>query len=359
MHKPWFHAGIAIFACLIFISGSQCQTRNAGSDYPNPTSVVVAQPATSSPVPNDPAEMLQLAAATNGLDGPDAKSWHAKLAYNQFDEEGVNVHKGTIEEFYVGPKKYWRAYTGDTLNQTDVATDSGLYRSGDQRWTNPVELQVFEESLRPLYRRNLNRAGVYLKKMERTLGALKLSCVIVHQSNLILSDNGLPKFCFDPGTVRLRYTRGSGWDETTYNDFVLFQGRYVARDVQVTNGGKPFLKIHLEQVGIVSESSGSLFTPTADSPRPLGGRIVISSAILIGEYLISSGAFDHSRGVSGKVTVDFVAGKDGRVIDAQAVDGPKELRKAAITAMRKYRFKPFFVLDQPVEVKSSMVFQVQ
>jgi protein TonB len=54
--------------------------------------------------------------------------------------------------------------------------------------------------------------------------------------------------------------------------------------------------------------------------------------------------------------VKYVVGKDGHVIEATATDGPEELRKAVLEAVRKYRFRPYLLLDQPVEVESSIEF---
>jgi len=53
-----------------------------------------------------------------------------------------------------------------------------------------------------------------------------------------------------------------------------------------------------------------------------------------------------------------VVGKDGRVIQADAEDGPAEVRGPAVEAVRKYRFRPFLVLDEPVEVEGEMFFEL-
>jgi hypothetical protein len=40
--------------------------------------------------------------AANGTDPKPLVPWHVQLTYDEFDEDGDNVHSGTIEEFYVG-----------------------------------------------------------------------------------------------------------------------------------------------------------------------------------------------------------------------------------------------------------------
>ncbi|MGC2743752.1 MAG: energy transducer TonB, partial [Candidatus Angelobacter sp.] len=64
----------------------------------------------------------------------------------------------------------------------------------------------------------------------------------------------------------------------------------------------------------------------------------------------------YPLGVSGLVHVKYVVGKDGSVIEATANDGPEDLRKAVLEAVRKYRFRPYLLLDQPVEVESTITF---
>jgi hypothetical protein len=317
-------------------------------------------PPGTTPLPRNPSEVLQLAQDINGLALPVGKPWHVKLTYDQFDEDGDNVHSGTYEEFYVGPKKYRRIYTGDTLTQTDIATESGLYRLGDQRWPSAVELKVREEALDPLYRAGRNTKDTKPDKLDWQVGAVKLPCVVLRRTGPItISDNGLTKFCFDPGTVMLRYTRGRGWDETTYNNIVVFEGRYIARDVTVTDGGKPSLKIHVEKVEVISHIDESLFAPPSGRASPLGGRIAMTGDVLMDEYGLYERGIGRHGNVTGTVHVKFVVGKDGRVIEADALDGPPELRKDALSAIHEFRFRPVLILGQPVEVESKMVFDVR
>jgi hypothetical protein len=309
----------------------------------------------ANPFDNNPATILQLASGQNGMDFHASVPWHIKLSYDQFDEDGDNVHSGTFEEFYVAPKRYKQILTGDVLNQVNIATESGLYRSGDLDWVGAVELQVQNEVELPLYRSGLNRDKSRPESTVWQVGKASLPCVILRRTDMTISDNGLPKFCFDPNSVRLRYTRGKGWDETVYNNPVVFQGRTLARDTTVTQAGKPYLKIHVEIFEPLTQVDESLFAPPTGSSL-IGGRIKLGSAILMDEYLISRGALAGS-GEQGKVDLRFVVGKDGRVIESQVLDGPEKLRKTALKSLGEYRFKPFMVLDQPVEVESTTFFQ--
>ena len=77
------------------------------------------------------------------------RPWHIVIKYDQFDQDGDNVHSGVYEKYWVGTKKYKRIYKSDNLNQLDYATDRGLYRLGDQQWPDRAQQQVQAEVIDP------------------------------------------------------------------------------------------------------------------------------------------------------------------------------------------------------------------
>jgi len=70
----------------------------------------------------DAADWIHSQSALNGLHSTDIRPWHIAIVYDQFDEDGDNVHSGIVEEYWVAAKKYRISYRSDTLNQTDYAT---------------------------------------------------------------------------------------------------------------------------------------------------------------------------------------------------------------------------------------------
>jgi outer membrane biosynthesis protein TonB len=57
-----------------------------------------------------------------------------------------------------------------------------------------------------------------------------------------------------------------------------------------------------------------------------------------------------------EVMVQIVIGKDGKVIEAKAITGPKEAYKAAEAAARKWIFPPYLVAGEPTEVSTKISF---
>jgi len=364
-------SSLALWAIATFtwVPNSFCQADQNGSIHTDATTSgegVTFSREAPKPVKNsdEASAFLLQALAMNGVDAPNATPWHALLTYDVFDEDGDNSHSGTIEVFSVNAKKYRRMFQSDTRTLeshplTEVAAGAQLYRVGDQGWPTAVELQVIRETLGPWDEAAITSPKAMPDRIEWKVGKTRLSCVIIRKRDATVSDNGLPKFCFDPGTQVLRFTRGSGWDETVYNNISQFQNRSVASDVEVTHSGKPYLTIHLAKIETLTQVDDSLFAPPAGSPGPIGGRVTVPGGVLIPKYLLSQVMPKYPRGARGKLTVKFVVGKDGHVIEAHALDGPDELRKPVEDAVSKWQFRPYLLLDQPVEVETNMSFQVQ
>lgn len=309
------------------------------------------------PVHSSPEAVKILAdlVAANGVDAKPQRPWHIELTYDEFDEDGDNVHSGTVEEFYVGPTKYRRVVKTDEVSQTEVATGSDLYRSGSQDWLARATLQAIDETFTPLYRTAQNADGSP-DNLDWTVGGVKLSCVALRNGR-VLSDNGLQKFCYEPGTAILRYTRGQGWDETVYNGIFEFDRRYLAHDIEVSHAGKPYLKITLAKIEL-AQLDPALLSPPPDSPGPLTGPVTVPGFLLLRKP--GPLEFPHfPRGVHGKVTVRLTLSKQGNATKAEAIDGPEELRKPAEESAKKTQFEPFLILGKPTEVVTTTGYMIQ
>ena len=62
----------------------------------------------------------------------------------------------------------------------------------------------------------------------------------------------------------------------------------------------------------------------------------------------------RQAGVQGTVVLDTVVSVEGAVIQVKFVSGPKALSQAAMDAVRRWRFEPFFVNGQPATVETTV-----
>jgi hypothetical protein len=308
-------------------------------------------------VPGNVEEWAQQESLSNGLSAGGLQPWHLVMEYDEFDEDGDNVHSGVIDELWATPRKYRLSYKADNLNETDFATDHGLFRAGDQRWPNPAESQALAEVVDPFhYAAGLT--GFKTKSVERSFGAHTLNCVLLQPTDgrtLPLSTQYSTQYCFDANGNALRYVRGQGWDESTYNDILSFQGRYVARDVEVWHGDKRFLKLHVKTLEPLTSIPEADLIPPGDAANVAAGRV---SGVRLTAVHIENPTWTGSlREQSFHIKLAIVVGKDGHVIEAHAISGPTDAYKAAEATARKWVFRPYLVLGSPVEVSANIEMQ--
>jgi len=294
---------------------------------------------------SDLSTWIRTESAVNGLQSTDLQPWYIRISYDRYDEDGDNVDSGTYEEFWVGPKKYKRIYDADNFHQADYATEKGLFRRGDQQWPTPAELQVGSEVIDPFYY-SATLHGFHTRTVERTFNGYKLQCTFV-ENQLPISDP--TQHCFELDGHVLRYARGVGWNQTVYNEILSFQGRNIAQDVDVSDGGKPYLKLRVEALELISKVKDSDFEPPQDAVE-IGGRISGVRPTIIRTVYPDMPASLRRQHVS--VRIKVVIGTDGKVVSASGISGPPEGQAACEDAYRKSLFAPYFVLDKAVEVEA-------
>jgi Gram-negative bacterial TonB protein C-terminal len=276
--------------------------------------------------------------------------WHIVIAYDQFDEDGDNVHSGTYEELWAGSKKFRVSYKADDLNQVDYATAQGLYRSGDQQWPNSTQEQISKEVLNPFFEMvDLERPQLH--ETSEKFGDHILECAVIEKGIGGIS-NPL-QYCFSSKMKELRYKRGSGWYQTTYNDIASFSGISVAKSIDVYNGGKPYLRLRVQQLELAPEVTDTEFIPPADAKK-LGGQTVagVRPTVLRPSFPTWP---DSLRQQQFSVTVEILIGKDGHVASAHAISGPQSAYKSAEETARKWVYKPYLVLGEPTEVTTKII----
>jgi len=58
--------------------------------------------------------------------------------------------------------------------------------------------------------------------------------------------------------------------------------------------------------------------------------------------------------IQGTIVLDAIIGKDGRVEELTVASGPKELQQSALDAVRQWKYKPFLLNGDPIEVKTTI-----
>jgi len=367
-----------ITLALLFAQALACSAiaQDAPAAHPQELKVVVASPASGS------ASVLAIPPATSwtgriGIGAPsgslpmssDLTSWISEqnarvgltslttpwrivIAYDQFDEDGDNDRSGTYEELWAGPKKFRISYKADDLNQVDYATAQGLYRSGDQQWPNSTQEQVAKETINPFFEiADLDRPQLH--QTSEKFGGHILECAAIEKGTGGFS-NPL-QYCFSSGMKELRYKRGSGWYQTTYNDIVSFSGISFAKSIDVYKGGKPYLRLRVQRIELAPEVKDAEFIPPVGAKK-LGGQTIsgVRPTLLKTSFPTWPDSLRHQQF---SVTVEILIGKDGHVESAHATSGPQSAYKEAEKTARKWVYKPYLVLGEPAEVTTEIFFR--
>jgi peptidyl-prolyl cis-trans isomerase A (cyclophilin A) len=144
--------------------------------------------------------------------------------------------------------------------------------------------------------------------------------------------------------------------------------------VQRNADDKPLTPVVLEKVTIVREGqlmSTVLTVPPPPPPPPPGTavtpmpgaapmprRVNISAGVAVGliiskvppVYPIDA----KQAGVSGTVVLSAIIGRDGTIEELQVISGQDLLRQAALDAVRQWRYRPYLLNGEPVEVRTTI-----
>jgi TonB family protein len=304
-------------------------------------------------LPDDPRELLQLAASVNGLMGADLKPWHLKATFKLLDETGAVKDEGTFEEIWASTTKFKRTYIGKNFILTEYGTASGVFlRSGEVPLSEELVTYLYREAVDPL-------PGIYfrqdspleLQQRKATNGTV-LACV-----SQKIGERWT--WCFDADRPILRFDMSDVENlHVIRNSFSTFQGHTISGDLQFVQNGKSVLSAHiesLEPLGIINEPD---FAPSADAKSIILKKVNVSGAVMQGKLIQNPPPFypplAKSQGVQGTVVLKAIIGEDGRVHDVGVVSGPKILQQAAIDAVKQWRYKPFLLNGEAVEVETEI-----
>ena len=90
--------------------------------------------------------------------------------------------------------------------------------------------------------------------------------------------------------------------------------------------------------------------PRYMAPATIGASPAVMAARLVYAPPPSYPMMAEMTRTQGKVTVEAVVGKNGRVIRAQAIGGHRLLRGAAVREVLARRYRPYLVNDRPTNV---------
>jgi TonB family protein len=119
----------------------------------------------------------------------------------------------------------------------------------------------------------------------------------------------------------------------------------------VANAGKPGLG------GVVSTGPVNLPKLAAIAPKRIKVSQGVTQGLLVRQVRPQYPSMAREMRVEGDVVLEAVIGKDGSVSDVRAISGPALLIPPALQAVRQWRYKPYLLNGEPVEVETQIKVQ--
>jgi hypothetical protein len=313
--------------------------------------------------PKNPGAILAAAMPYYDFANPSMKPWHFAANYQLYDDEGKPAEKGTFEYWWLSPDVYRTTWTRTDATRTEWHTAVGKHLFA----ATGGELGYFEYALPSVFLSplpNLNdliSAGSRLGSKTITLSKRKVPCVLdlgskQRPEGIFSEPFFVPTYCFEPDKPVLILSASSNVI-AVFNDILAIEGRYMARNIIFSFGGRAIFSATVKDVTTVFSGDAALepadtANPVPDelmdswnpSHRKLGGTLVKSvspvypqSAKAMGHRRrSSSGPYRHRREDSRR------AGRRGCFA---------ALNASALAAVSQWLYKPQVVDGKPAEVE--------
>ena len=307
--------------------------------------------------------LLARAVRINGPSVEGAAPWHLK-ADCQWQMRGRSVESGTIEEWWKAPDTWRRTYIVSKQTWTEWSVDR-THQFATRANSFPTyfaNLRIATPLITPLFQAK-NFRPEYPMQIQPLESGMHLNCLSVvnplHYVDQIDPDFLFPKYCLDAAGV----LRGLMTSNTVvgFNDPVIFDKRAVAKTVDVLVDGQKVSEskiIVLEPLASADEAllkpgpdaAPEPFTPTDSDPPPV---LVHSEKPFVPANMVIA---EQGGGI---IRIPVVIEKDGRVRPAgfmvtQGASWP--VISAAQDAAKHFRYEPYLIDGQPVEVAWGVTF---
>jgi len=337
------------------------------------SAIVVAQSGTgiASQTASDPAQMneqareqLDVVLKSNGLDGPDIKPWHLKIEFKMSLNfvNGPQSFNGSMEEWYAGPFRWLRTYKGErpSWNGSEWSVSKVERYTKREQQADLDDYSLMSTIARPLTAPLFQAANI--KPADEVVARivdienLALNCISYSEKSAAAHGKWpewlVPLMCFDVDS-HLRLIRS---EKTLihFDGIQMFQGRTVPREVTITFDGQPSAEIKVTLLEAVEGVDEARLKPPADAVfRPYVIERGYPKPVTVYEVAAHLPPMPGGKPFVGRLLVPVFIQKDGTVKLQRWVsdDGRMgRMFKEVYKAVAKWKFQPYLVDGQPVEV---------
>jgi TonB family protein len=308
-------------------------------------------------MPTDPKALMLLAAKSNNLTGPDVQPWHFKATYKSFDDQGKVTDQGTFEELWAGPTHYKQSFTSQNYARTEFGTEKGIVFTGVHEAPGDQLIEMAREFVAPMPSAT-QAANLQFEIVPLDLGTMHFTCLQIGPNPSGISANVLGhRFCINTDKPALRLTKNYfSHTSCIHNHLVSYQGRFVAGDLVFQQNGKTIFTAHLESVEPLADADTALLEPPSDA-KPLDVKLLpvsIAEGMLLRKVQPEYPPIARDARVSGTVVIQARINKEGGIENLKVASGPPMLQQAALDAVKQWRYRPYLLDGEPVEVLTTV-----
>ena len=308
-------------------------------------------------------KVLGLGLKYNSLDAEGMQPWHLKVDFQMVQMGKPKPVTGTMEEWWLGRYRWKRAYSSDwpswAGSEWSVSRfDRFRKKPGDGQFESALlNTRVTRPVIDPLYQAPNIKPDYEMSVKRVTTEGVALNCVSVVNGAQYVDDTNpdwlFPTMCFD-NDMHLRLTTASD-TAVQFDDVQMFQGRAVPRDVKVIVKGQLICEMKVSLLEPISADEALIKPPEKVTPEAFTlepGMARPESVYEVGAAIpLPSGGMPYR----GTIPVPILIRKDGSVKPNPEGVTPMpwlhELVDSLEVALAKWKFKPYLVDGQPVDVQ--------
>ena len=331
---------------------------------------------TAQPAPVDANEFMKRAAEATSLIEPDMKPWHLRAKYQQFQADGNQ--QGTVEIWWAAPEEFKIAYTSPSLNTVEYRQGKETFFTGDTRKFFGLVDTVKNVLTHPLPEQTRLGELNFVEK-DLTAGGISLQCYFggekdpANQPREFLTDSKGERttlspvtwsYCFKGTLPAVRMAEGAHLAEgavdsqQVFNSTVRLHDHYLARSIRWDSHGKPWLQVDVEQDDPTLTIDEAELKPPPDAKVAPPRMMDVSAGLMAGHILSQQKPTypDQARRahVQGTVVLQAVIDKQGNITDLRVIGGPTLLQGSAMEAVKTWRYRPYVLNGEPVEVETQI-----
>ena len=317
-------------------------------------------------LPDKPGEIFAAAEPFYDFSSPELKPWHLKASYQLYDEKGNPTEQGTYEYWWVSPQVYRRTWSRPGAMHTDWHTADGkhTYKTSGGA-LNYFEYKLQAALLSPLPgAADLDPAKYRLSREMVKAGGLKIPCLMViplmqMQGKIQSIPLGwFPTYCFDVNQPVLIAEYSLGTVAMAFSHIVRIQNRYLAGEIQFSEGKQRILTAKVETVDRISPSDAALI-PAADASivnleKAYMGAGAVAGMLIHKPFPVYPQDAKDAH-IEGTVRLQATIGMDGGVHDLHVLSTPwPSLAASALWTVSHWQYRPYLVNGQPVDVETTI-----